>query len=38
MQAAKESSGDLMGLVIPLIEESLQQPAKDYFEEDGLVL
>ena len=27
-----------MGLVIPLIEESLQPPAKDFFEEDGLAL
>lgn len=37
-QAAKGSSGDLMELVIPLIEESLQPPAKEYFEEDGLIL
>lgn len=27
-----------MGLVIPLIEESLIPPAKDFFEEDGLAL
>lgn len=27
-----------MELVIPLIEESLQSPAKDYFEEDGIIL
>lgn len=27
-----------MDLVIPLIQESLQQPAKDYFEEDGILL
>jgi hypothetical protein len=27
-----------MELVIPLIEESLQSPAKEYFEEDGLIL
>jgi len=27
-----------MELVIPLIEESLQPPAKEYFEEDGLIL
>ncbi|OCF32339.1 hypothetical protein I316_06007 [Kwoniella heveanensis BCC8398] len=38
VSAAKESSGNLMELVIPLIEESLQIPAKDFFEEDGLVL
>ncbi|WVF67040.1 hypothetical protein IAT40_001783 [Kwoniella sp. CBS 6097] len=38
VSAAKESSGNLMELVIPLIEESLQPPAKDFFEEDGLVL
>ncbi|KAK8861272.1 hypothetical protein IAR55_002091 [Kwoniella newhampshirensis] len=38
VSAAKESSGDLMELVIPLIEESLQPPAKDFFEEDGLIL
>lgn len=37
-QAAKESSGSLMELVIPLIEESLQPPAKDFFEEDGIEL
>ncbi|KAL7423456.1 hypothetical protein Q5752_001036 [Cryptotrichosporon argae] len=38
VNAAKESSGDLMELVIPLIEESLHPPAKEYFEEDGLTL
>jgi len=38
VQAAKESSGSLMELVIPLIEESLQPPAKDFFEEDGIEL
>jgi hypothetical protein len=38
MQAAKDSSGQLMDLVIPLIEESLVPPAKDFFEEDGLDL
>lgn len=27
-----------MDLVIPLIEESLIPPAKEYFEEDGLIL
>lgn len=27
-----------MELVIPLIEESLQPPAKEFFEEDGLIL
>jgi hypothetical protein len=27
-----------MDLVIPLIEESLQPPAKDFFEEDGIEL
>jgi len=27
-----------MELVIPLIEESLVPPAKEYFEEDGLIL
>lgn len=27
-----------MDLVIPLIEESLQPPAKDFFEEDGIDL
>lgn len=27
-----------MELVIPLIEESLQPPAKEYFEEDGIIL
>lgn len=37
-QAAKESSGNLMELVIPLIEESLQEPAKSFFEEDGIIL
>lgn len=37
-QAAKGSSGNLMELVIPLIEESLQSPAKDFFEEDGIDL
>lgn len=36
--AAKESSGNFMELVIPLIEESLQPPAKDFFEEDGIIL
>lgn len=36
--AAKESSGNLMELVIPLIQESLQPPAKDFFEEDGIIL
>ncbi|WOO78855.1 Importin-11 [Vanrija pseudolonga] len=36
--AAKESSGNLMELVIPLIEESLQEPAKAFFEEDGIIL
>jgi len=36
--AARESSSNLMELVIPLIEESLQPPAKDYFEEDGIIL
>ncbi|ORX36457.1 armadillo-type protein [Kockovaella imperatae] len=36
--AAKASSGQLMELVIPLIEESLIPPAKDFFEEDGLIL
>ncbi|ODO04862.1 hypothetical protein I350_05472 [Cryptococcus amylolentus CBS 6273] len=36
--AAKERSGELMELVIPLIEESLQPPAKEFFEEDGLIL
>ncbi|WVO14781.1 hypothetical protein L204_102419 [Cryptococcus depauperatus] len=35
---AKESSDSLMELVIPLIEESLQPPAKEFFEEDGLIL
>ncbi|WVQ92143.1 hypothetical protein IAS59_005951 [Cryptococcus gattii] len=38
VSAAKESSGELMELVIPLIEESLQPPAKEFFEEDGLIL
>ncbi|KIR32027.1 hypothetical protein I352_05656 [Cryptococcus deuterogattii MMRL2647] len=38
VSAAKESSGGLMELVIPLIEESLQPPAKEFFEEDGLIL
>ncbi|WWC68913.1 uncharacterized protein I206_102849 [Kwoniella pini CBS 10737] len=38
VSAAKSTSGDLMELVIPLIEESLQPPAKDFFEEDGLIL
>nr|XP_018264314.1 uncharacterized protein I303_02479 [Kwoniella dejecticola CBS 10117]OBR86472.1 hypothetical protein I303_02479 [Kwoniella dejecticola CBS 10117] len=38
VSAAKTTSGDLMELVIPLIEESLQPPAKDFFEEDGLIL
>ncbi len=37
-QAAKESSGNLMELVIPLIEESLVPPAKEFFEEDGIGL
>ena len=37
-QAAKESSGNLMDLVIPLVEESLVPPAKEYFEEDGIAL
>jgi len=27
-----------MELVIPLIEESLRPPAKDFFEEDGIAL
>lgn len=36
--AARESSGNLMDLVIPLIQESLTQPAKDFFEEDGIIL
>ncbi|WWC87587.1 uncharacterized protein L201_002477 [Kwoniella dendrophila CBS 6074] len=38
VSAAKVTSGDLMELVLPLIEESLQPPAKDFFEEDGLIL
>jgi hypothetical protein len=38
IQAAKESSGQLMELVIPLIEESLQPPAKEFFEDDGIAL
>ncbi|WWC98998.1 hypothetical protein V866_005892 [Kwoniella sp. B9012] len=38
VSAAKATSGDLMELVIPLIEESLQPPAKDFFEDDGLIL
>lgn len=38
VSAAKEGSGTFMALVIPLIEESLQQPAKDFFEEDGIIL
>jgi len=38
VSAAKESSGDLMDLVIPLIAESLTTPAKEHFEEDGLLL
>jgi hypothetical protein len=37
-KAARTSSGQLMELVIPLIEESLVPPAKEYFEEDGLIL
>jgi len=37
-QTAKASSGGLMDLVIPLIEESLVSPAKDHFQYDGLVL
>ncbi|WVQ77454.1 hypothetical protein IAR50_007140 [Cryptococcus sp. DSM 104548] len=36
--AAKDRSGELMDLIIPLIEESLQPPAKEFFEEDGLIL
>lgn len=35
---AKESAGGLMDLVIPLIQESLVPPAKDFFEEDGVLL
>ncbi|WVN87256.1 uncharacterized protein L203_102433 [Cryptococcus depauperatus CBS 7841] len=35
---AKESSDSLMELVVPLIEESLKPPAKEFFEEDGLIL
>ncbi|KAK4688100.1 importin-11, partial [Tremellales sp. Uapishka_1] len=38
VSAARESSGNLMSLVIPLIEESLVPPAKDFFEEDSLIL
>ncbi|GFZ42911.1 hypothetical protein JCM24511_00629 [Saitozyma sp. JCM 24511] len=38
VSAAKESSGQLMELVIPLIEESLQPPAKEFFEDDGIAL
>nr|XP_019050076.1 hypothetical protein I302_00497 [Kwoniella bestiolae CBS 10118]OCF29006.1 hypothetical protein I302_00497 [Kwoniella bestiolae CBS 10118] len=38
VSAARATSGDLMELVIPLIEESLQPPAKDFFEDDGLIL
>lgn len=37
-QAAKETSGNLIELVIPLIEESLQSPAKEHFEDDGIEL
>jgi len=37
-QTAKEASGGLMDLVIPLIEESLVTPAKEHFEEEGLTL
>jgi hypothetical protein len=36
--AAKDSSDDLMDLVIPLVRESLTTPAKEHFEEDGLIL
>ncbi|ORY25236.1 armadillo-type protein [Naematelia encephala] len=36
--AAKTSSGKLMELAIPLIEESMRPPANAYFEEDGVAL
>lgn len=38
VSAARDTSGSLMELVIPLITESLVPPAKDFFEEDGLLL
>lgn len=38
LQAAGASSGGLMDLVLPLIQESLVPPAKEFFEEDGLAL
>ena len=28
----------MIGLIIPLIEESLIPPAKEFFEEDGITL
>lgn len=38
VEIAREASGQLMELVVPLIEESLRMPAKAVFEEDGIAL
>jgi hypothetical protein len=36
--ASAKSSDELMELIIPLVRESLTTPAKEHFEEDGLIL
>ena len=38
VEIARDASGQLMELVVPLIEESLRMPAKAVFEEDGMAL
>lgn len=38
VSVAKDSAGGLMDLVLPLIQESLVPPAKEFFEEDGITL
>lgn len=36
--AAGPATTQIMSLIVPLIEESMSSPAKEHFEEDGLVL
>jgi hypothetical protein len=37
-QAAGSQTSHILHLIVPLIEESLTGPAKEHFEEDGMVL
>jgi hypothetical protein len=37
-QAIGPATTNILSLVVPLIEESLSSPAKEYFEADGLIL